>query len=155
MRRTSFGAIVLSVSRKLVVLEGLLLLPRVPPYSGNAPSDAVDKSLLTFERTPPHAQVMLPTRTRPLLSVVYAPRALPLVGYSKRRAEPLLGSFTFAITARPIESLLHTMPWPVAAASTDTLLSSSEFAFVFSRVTDVLSVWPVWSALVFLTRRSA
>lgn len=137
----------LSVSFKLVELEGFPSFPLVPPYSGKAPSGAVGKSLLTFDRTPPHAQVMLPTMNRPLLSVVYAPRVFPLVDYSKRLADPVLGSLLLAFIARPIESLFHYIPCPVAAASLGAYRSLFVYAFdarPLMKETAVLISCPAW-----------
>lgn len=54
--RTSFGALGSSVSYKLVVTD-LLREPFAPSLSVTVPSVAVEKSLSTFDRRPPHVQV--------------------------------------------------------------------------------------------------
>lgn len=90
---TSFGAIVSTVSSKLVTL----VLP-----SWKAPSAACGKRLSTLVRPVPQVQVSTSMPNYPLITLTYGPTAMPSGTFSVLSIYDLTVSSPFAITTTPI-----------------------------------------------------
>lgn len=106
--RTSFGAMVYTVSRKLVL--------RVLP-SWKVPSAAWEKLLSTFVRPGPHAVVFTPSPNYPLPSMAIAPMAYPSETLSALSATQFSGYSLPVTTTRPMGRSFFVLPCTAAAAS--------------------------------------
>lgn len=152
--RTSFGALGSSVSYKFAAREELRE-PFAPSLSVTEPSVAVGKSLSTFGRRPPQAQVLTPPPKMPSLLMVFAPTALPMDVSYTLAAAPLFLRSNLVTMARPIGSSFLTAPWPVAAASFGTLRSSYGMVLVSLRTFAIYKIVPEWIGIELMPKTTS